>query len=46
MDLCKEVERKQGAGLGMRWWEQAGLDLDRERETAAAEEEDKDGPEE
>ena len=46
VDLCKAVERNQGAGLGMRWWEQEGLDLDRERYTVEVEEEDKDGPEE
>ena len=27
LDLCKAAERKQGARLGMRWWEQAVLDL-------------------
>ena len=27
MDLCEAVESKQGARVGMQWWEQAGLDL-------------------
>ena len=33
------VERKRGAWLGMRWCEQAGIDLEGERETAAEVEE-------
>ena len=36
MDLYKAAERKQGAHVGMRWWEQAGIDLARARETATA----------
>ena len=35
MDLRKEAERKRGARVGMRWWEQAGIDLAGARETAA-----------
>ena len=34
MDLRKEAERKRGARVGMRWWEQAGIDLAGARETA------------
>ena len=46
MDLCKVVERKQGARVGMRWWEQEGVYLTGARDTAAiAAEEDKDGME-
>ena len=36
MDICEAAERKQGARLGMRWWEQAGIDLVGVRETAEA----------
>ena len=47
MDLCKAVERKQGAQVGMRWWEQESIYLTGARETAAiAAEADKDGMEE
>ena len=43
--LCEEMERTPGAGVGMRWWEQADIDLMGLRETEAAaadEEKDKD----
>ena len=43
-DLCEAAERKRGARVGMRWREQAGLDLAGARETAA--EADEDGAEE
>ena len=46
MDLRKAAERKRGAWVGMRWWEQAGLELLGEKETAettAAAEADEDG---
>ena len=49
MDLCKVVERKRGAWVGMQWWEQARIDLEGAREramAAAAAEADKDGLEE
>ena len=36
MKLCKAADRKQGAWVGMQWWEQAGLDRVGERETAEA----------
>ena len=39
MDLCEAEERKQGEWVGMRWWEQAGIDLAGTRETAEAVEE-------
>ena len=26
MDLCEATERKQGEQVGIRWWEQAGID--------------------
>ena len=39
------VERNQGAQVGMRWWEQAGIDLAGARETWVAVA-DKDGLEE
>ena len=44
MDLCEAAERKWGSWVGMRWWEQAVLDLAGARETAA--EANKDGLEE
>ena len=38
------MERNRGEGLGVQWWEQAGLDLAMASEmTASAEEADKDG---
>ena len=49
LDLCKAAERKQGAWVGMQWWEQARIDLEGAREramAAAAAEADKDGLEE
>ena len=36
LELCETAERKQGARLGVQWWEQAGIDLAGERETSAA----------
>ena len=27
LDLCKATERKQGARVCMRWWEQAGINF-------------------
>ena len=47
MDLCKVTYRNQGEQVGMRWWEQAVLDLAGSRNTAmAAAEADEDGMEE
>ena len=47
LDLCKTAERKRRGRVGMRWWEQAVLDLEGARDTAAAAAEaDKDGMEE
>ena len=43
MDLCKAVERERGARVGMRWWEQTGIDLAGARETAVEAEADEDG---
>ena len=37
LDRCEETERTPGEGVGMQWWEQAGLDLGGERETEAVE---------
>ena len=36
LDLCKAVERKRGERVGMRWREQAVLDLAGARDAAAA----------
>ena len=36
LDLCEGLERALGAQVGMRWWEKAGFDLEREQEAAAA----------
>ena len=36
MDLCEATERKKGAQVGLRWWEQADIDLTGSRDTAAA----------
>ena len=42
--LCDKTERKPGAHVGVRWWEQAVFDLLGSRETTeAAEEADGDG---
>ena len=46
IDLCEEAVWRPGTWVGKIWWEQEGLDLDRERYTVEVEEEDKDGPEE
>ena len=35
LDLCVETERTPGARVGMRWWEQACIDLTGARERAA-----------
>ena len=32
--LCEETERTPGVWVGMRWWEQAGLDMTGARDTA------------
>ena len=39
VDLCEAAEKKQGEWVGMRWWEQAGIDLTGERDKAAVEDE-------
>ena len=36
LDLCEESERALGARVGMRWWEQAGLNLVGAREVVEA----------
>ena len=36
MDLCEATKRTPGARVGMRWWEQASIDLAGARETATA----------
>ena len=36
LELCEAVDRKQGAWVGMRRREQAGIDLTGARETATA----------
>ena len=36
LDLCEGSERALGARVGMRWWEQAGLNLVGAREAAEA----------
>ena len=46
MYLCNVAERNWGALVGMRCWEQAGLDLEGARDTAAAAMADNDGLEE
>ena len=46
LDLCKASYINQGAWLGLRWWEQAVIDLTGARETVVVEEGDKDGMEE
>ena len=44
MGLCEARKRMQGVRVGVRWWEQAGIDLEGARETVAtAAEEYKDG---
>ena len=37
LELCEDTERTPGVRVGMRWWEQVGIDLEGERETAEAE---------
>ena len=36
LDICEAAETKQRERVGMRWWEQAGIDLAGKRETVAA----------
>ena len=40
LELCEATERKYGAHVGIRWWEQGGIDLagTREAEATAADE--------
>ena len=40
LDLCEGSERAPGAGVGMRWWEQEGIDLAGAREAEVAVEEE------
>ena len=35
LDLCEATERTPGARVGMRWWEQLGIDLEGSRDTTA-----------
>ena len=35
LDLCEAEERIWGEKVGMRWWEQVGLELEGARETAS-----------
>ena len=35
LDLCEAAETKQGARVGIRWWEQMVLDMERARDMAA-----------
>ena len=37
LELCEETERTPGALVGMRWWDQAGIDLtgSKKRESSA-----------
>ena len=37
LDLCEETERAPGEQVGIKLWEQAGIDLKGYRENAAAE---------
>ena len=37
MDLCNQSVRRPGVWMYRRWWEQEGLDLEGEKERAAAE---------
>ena len=45
LDLCEGSERDPGAWVGMRWWEQAGIDLAGAQEAAAAVAEEEGGEE-
>ena len=45
LDLCDGLERALGERVGMRWWDQARINMAKSREAAAAETE-KDGGEE
>ena len=36
LDLCEGSEKAPGARVGMRWWDQAGINLAGAREAAAA----------
>ena len=40
MGLCEAAERKRGGRVGLRWWEQAGIDLAAAAEAAAEEAEE------
>ena len=37
LEIYKAEERNHGAWVGMRWWEQTGIDLGEARETEATE---------
>ena len=37
LDLCEGMKRYMGERVGMRWWEQAGINLSGAREASAAE---------
>ena len=43
LELCEVEERKQGERVGIRWWEQAVIDLLGVRETEVEADADKDG---
>ena len=43
LDLRKTSERNQGEQVGIRWWEQAGIDLEGARNTEEEEKEEYDG---
>ena len=45
LDLCERLERAPRSQVGMRWWEQAGINLAGEREAEDTEAE-RDGGEE
>ena len=45
LDLCEGSERDHRARVGMRWWEQEGIDLSGAREAAVAVAEEEGGDE-
>ena len=45
LDLCEDMERMSEVRVGMRWWEQAVIDLTGARDRAAAADADEDGGE-
>ena len=45
LDLCEGSERAPGEQVGMRWWQQVGIDLEGDRESAAATAEGDEGEE-